>query len=165
MRISADALAILEELLHERQRAVVSQVGQRFMSYWPVGLLIERQFSENTLTTMGLLAMTLHRLGQRAQAVLADVRVLLGQAEETQGTVEEILHEAVTLIEGREAAGEVSVASDYFDFVRRLPRFRLQDSQKKAHIDVAIQFAEFAARCDPPDSSRPIRASALCLRR
>jgi hypothetical protein len=109
-------LGQLENLLKERERDIVFQVGQFFMMGWPAVGLSNRQIVEkDTLKAMAFLAMTHHRLGHRdrARAALDELR-RLGEVKWIVGgpvgtftwnTIDDyqsLLREAETLIEGKQ---------------------------------------------------------------
>ena len=94
----AESLMLLEGWQRERERAVVSQVGQFFLFGWPAALLERPPVQLDAEWALAVRAMTYHRLGQsdRARAALADLRVLGRDSEDP-----DLLREAETLIEGR----------------------------------------------------------------
>jgi hypothetical protein len=99
----AGALSLLEPWQRERERAIVSRVGQFFLLGWPAALLKRKMPPAQVVRAMTFWAMTHHRLGQidRARAVLADLRAL-GSGQ----TDRELLREAEALIEGRPQPGK-----------------------------------------------------------
>jgi len=119
----AEALSLLEPWQRERDRAIVSQVGQFFMPGLPVpglpGALFDwRPLEGHVVQAMAFLAMTHHRLGHRdrARAALADLRTFEGFHRpgmpgmwgrgSTEDDYRTLLREAEALIEGRPDPGK-----------------------------------------------------------
>jgi tRNA A-37 threonylcarbamoyl transferase component Bud32 len=113
----AEALALLAGWQRERERAIVCQVGQFFMTRFPVALLESEVIGWDAVQAMAFLAMTHHRLSHRdrAMAALIDLRRMgnmkcyLRMAPPSplrdEDSYRQLLHEAETLIEGRPQLG------------------------------------------------------------
>jgi WD40 repeat protein/tRNA A-37 threonylcarbamoyl transferase component Bud32 len=114
----AGALSLLEDWQREREQAVVSQVGQLFMTRWPVALLNRQRSGSDDVRGLTLLAMIHYRLGhrERARTVLSDLRTL-GSDPGVGGprglglwsgydSYDSLLREAEALIEGRPQPGK-----------------------------------------------------------
>jgi hypothetical protein len=108
----AEVLSVLEPWQRERERAVIGQVGQRFMAGWPVALLDRQPVRGDELEAMAFLAMAQSRLGHRDQAgaILDDLRSLASYpfvppsvSPTVDGVIRyhELLREAEAVIEGR----------------------------------------------------------------
>jgi hypothetical protein len=117
----AEALSLLETWPQERERAIVSQVGQYFMAPWVAPFLdARRPIGWDAIHAMAFLAMTHHRLGHRdqARATLADLRQMrdkglpaapgfeMWAAWENANAYQDFLREAEALIEGRPQPGK-----------------------------------------------------------
>jgi len=109
----AEALSLLETWQRERERAVVSRVGQFFMTPLPVSFPHRESVGPDVIEAQAFLAMTHHRLGHadRARAILADLRTMgdsLNGPERWKEAKDyaDLLREAETLIEGRPQSGK-----------------------------------------------------------
>jgi hypothetical protein len=101
----AEALSHLEGWQHRR---IISQIGQCFMTGWPVALLNKQPVEWDVVQAMAFLAMTQHRLGHRdrALAALTDLRTMYDQKLLEWPTSRNLFREAEALIEGRPPPGK-----------------------------------------------------------
>jgi hypothetical protein len=103
----AEVLPLLKDWQHERERALIFQVGQFFLLGGPAALLKRPPVQEQDVWATVFQAMTYHRLGQgdRARASLRAARTD-AQALQGGGRYRDLLREAETLIEGRPPPGK-----------------------------------------------------------
>jgi hypothetical protein len=148
----AEALPLLESWQRERERAVVSQVGQFLMRPWPAPVLTTKTIPKDAVTALAFQAMAQYRLGRLdlAQAMPAG-RGELSQSRdawvalEQRHRLQQFAPRGRNTHRGQAAAGQVTGAS--VKGVSRLaarPRrchFR-QTETSFAHFGEVVQFKQ-----------------------